>query len=101
MTSARNARHVGLSPCGVAVVTLVIRSSRRCGRMRPVRRSTTPPGVLSAQTSASHSSAVDACLGSERAIFSTDEIVAELASLPVSRGLSALSDAIRQIPRAR
>lgn len=83
------------------MVTLVIRSSRRCGRIRPVRRSTTPPGVFSAQTSASHSSAVDACFGSERAIFSTDEIVAELASLPLSLGVSAFSEALRQMPLER
>ena len=69
----------------MAVVTLVIRSSRRCGRIRPVRRSTTPPGVLSAQTSASHSSAVDACFGRTRD-FSDAAHGAELASLAASRG---------------
>ena len=62
LTSSMNCFHVGQSPLGVAVVILVIRSARSCGRILPVLGSTTPPGVLSSHGSASHSSVVAACL---------------------------------------
>ena len=81
-----NCLQVGQSPLGVAVVILVIRSARSCGRIRPVLRSTTPPGVLSSHGSASHSSVVAACLRSARARRSTPPTVPALANLAATRG---------------
>ena len=88
-------------PRGTAVVTLVMRSLRSCARVMPVRRSTTPSGVFRSQISESQSSARAACFGSLRARRSTALMVEELARRVRVRAESALSDAARQMLRAR
>ena len=96
-----NCLQVGQSPLGVAVVILVIRSARSCVRIRPVLRSTTPPGVLSSHGSASHSSVVAACLRSARARRSTPPTVPALANLAATLGLSARTAVWRQTLRIK
>ena len=90
-----------LAPRGVAVAIRVIASSRRCAANRPLRRSTTPPGVLSAQRFASHSSGIELSSGSDRAIRSTAAIEAALASRRLNGGDFDISAAAQHISRAR